>query len=213
MADEPKTPEPPAPPAAPDVAKPQTPAEAAPAPVGLRRRNRPRQIRPQQIRPRQSRPQQSRRRPRSRPRQLAKRTSRRRRRRPGRPIRRRRPMRWCRRTSPACRRRCPKGPRNSATISATGRSSSRSRTSCDAARYLRDAPDARSTSCSDLTATDWPPRAEARFDVVYCLYSTRHRHRVRVKIEGRRDTAGAVGRPRSGRPPTGSSARSTTCSA
>jgi NADH:ubiquinone oxidoreductase subunit C len=25
--------------------------------------------------------------------------------------------------------------------------------------------------CSDVTATDWPPRAE-RFDVVYCLYST-----------------------------------------
>jgi NADH-quinone oxidoreductase subunit C len=50
----------------------------------------------------------------------------------------------------------------------------------DIARHLRDAPDAAFDCCSDLTATDWPPRAE-RFDVVYCLYSTRHRHRVRVK--------------------------------
>jgi NADH-quinone oxidoreductase subunit C len=50
----------------------------------------------------------------------------------------------------------------------------------DVARRLRDAPDAAFDLCSDLTATDWPPRAE-RFDVVYCLYSTRHRHRVRVK--------------------------------
>jgi NADH/F420H2 dehydrogenase subunit C len=50
----------------------------------------------------------------------------------------------------------------------------------DVARYLRDAPDALFDTCSDVTATDWPPRAE-RFDLVYCLYSTRHRHRVRVK--------------------------------
>ncbi len=47
--------------------------------------------------------------------------------------------------------------------------------------HLRDAPDAAFDCCSDVTATDWPPRAE-RFDVVYCLYSTRHRHRVRVKV-------------------------------
>ena len=51
-----------------------------------------------------------------------------------------------------------------------------------AARHLRDAPDARFDLCSDVTATDWPPRAE-RFDVVYCLYSTRHRHRVRIKVK------------------------------
>lgn len=50
------------------------------------------------------------------------------------------------------------------------------------ARHLRDAPDAAFDMCSDVTATDWPPRAE-RFDVVYCLYSTRHRHRVRVKVK------------------------------
>ena len=49
-------------------------------------------------------------------------------------------------------------------------------------RYLRDAPDAAFDLCSDVTATDWPPRAE-RFDVVYCLFSTRHRRRVRVKVK------------------------------
>jgi NADH-quinone oxidoreductase subunit C len=48
------------------------------------------------------------------------------------------------------------------------------------ARHLREAADAAFDFCSDITATDWPPRAE-RFDLVYCLYSTRHRHRVRVK--------------------------------
>jgi NADH-quinone oxidoreductase subunit C len=48
--------------------------------------------------------------------------------------------------------------------------------------YLRQAPDAAFDMCSDLTATDWPPRA-ARFDVVYCLYSTRHRHRLRLKAK------------------------------
>lgn len=50
----------------------------------------------------------------------------------------------------------------------------------DVARHLRDAPDAAFDMCSDVTATDWPLRPE-RFDVVYCLYSTQHRHRVRVK--------------------------------
>jgi len=51
----------------------------------------------------------------------------------------------------------------------------------DVAGHLRDAADARFDFLSDLTATDWPPRAD-RFDVVYCLYSTRHRHRVRLKV-------------------------------
>ena len=51
-----------------------------------------------------------------------------------------------------------------------------------ALRHLRDAPDAAFDFCSDVTATDWPPRKEARFDLVYCLYSTRHRHRIRVKV-------------------------------
>ena len=48
--------------------------------------------------------------------------------------------------------------------------------------HLRDAPDAAFDYLSDLTATDWPPRTTpGRFDVVYILYSTRLRHRVRVK--------------------------------
>jgi NADH-quinone oxidoreductase subunit C len=51
----------------------------------------------------------------------------------------------------------------------------------DVARHLRDAPEAAFDMCSDVTATDWPLRPE-RFDVVYCLYSTRHRHRVRLKV-------------------------------
>jgi NADH-quinone oxidoreductase subunit C len=50
----------------------------------------------------------------------------------------------------------------------------------EVAQHLRYAPDAAFDLCTDLTATDWPPRP-ARFDVVYCLYSTRLRHRVRVK--------------------------------
>jgi NADH-quinone oxidoreductase subunit C len=52
----------------------------------------------------------------------------------------------------------------------------------EAAQHLRTAPDALFDFCSDVTAVDWPPRKEARFDVVYCLYSTRLRQRVRVKI-------------------------------
>jgi NADH-quinone oxidoreductase subunit C len=51
----------------------------------------------------------------------------------------------------------------------------------DVARYLRDTPGTRFDFCSDVTATDWPPR-QRRFDVIYCLYSTVHRHRVRVKV-------------------------------
>ncbi len=52
-----------------------------------------------------------------------------------------------------------------------------------AATYLRDTAGCAFDYLSDLTATDWPPRAEGRFDVLYMLYSTRHRHRVRVKVK------------------------------
>ena len=51
----------------------------------------------------------------------------------------------------------------------------------ETAAFLRDSEDARFDLCSDITATDWPPRAE-RFDVVYSLYSTRLKHRVRLKV-------------------------------
>jgi NADH-quinone oxidoreductase subunit C len=51
----------------------------------------------------------------------------------------------------------------------------------DVMRWLRDDPSARFDFCSDVTASDWPARAD-RFDVVYMLYSVPYRHRVRVKV-------------------------------
>jgi NADH-quinone oxidoreductase subunit C len=51
-----------------------------------------------------------------------------------------------------------------------------------AATHLRDAAGARFDFLSDLTASDWPPRAK-RFDVIYSLYSISLRHRVRVKVQ------------------------------
>ncbi len=51
----------------------------------------------------------------------------------------------------------------------------------EVAAHLRDTEGALFDLCSDVTATDWPPRAE-RFDVIYALYSTRLRHRVRLKV-------------------------------
>lgn len=51
----------------------------------------------------------------------------------------------------------------------------------EVARFLRDDAATEFDYCSDITATDWPPR-EQRFDVIYCLYSTRYRHRLRVKV-------------------------------
>jgi NADH-quinone oxidoreductase subunit C len=50
----------------------------------------------------------------------------------------------------------------------------------DVCAWFRDHPAARFDYCADATAVDWPARAE-RFDLVYCLYSVPHRHRVRVK--------------------------------
>jgi NADH/F420H2 dehydrogenase subunit C len=47
--------------------------------------------------------------------------------------------------------------------------------------FLRNAPEAQFDFCSDVTASDWPTRPQ-RFDVVYCLFSTRQRKRVRVKV-------------------------------
>ncbi len=48
-------------------------------------------------------------------------------------------------------------------------------------RHLRDTEGAQFDYCSDVTAVDWPAREGPRFDLVYCLYSTSLRHRVRVK--------------------------------
>jgi NADH-quinone oxidoreductase subunit C len=53
-----------------------------------------------------------------------------------------------------------------------------------ASEFLRDNAECAFDYLSDLTATDWPPRTtEGRFDVLYMLYSTRHRHRVRLKVK------------------------------
>jgi NADH-quinone oxidoreductase subunit C len=52
----------------------------------------------------------------------------------------------------------------------------------DLARFLHDDPASLFDFCSDVTATDWPARASQRFDLVYCLYSTTRRHRIRIKV-------------------------------
>jgi NADH-quinone oxidoreductase subunit C len=46
--------------------------------------------------------------------------------------------------------------------------------------WLRGDPGAAFDFCSDVTASDWPARPQ-RFDLIYNLYSTRHRHRIRIK--------------------------------
>ena len=51
----------------------------------------------------------------------------------------------------------------------------------EVATFLRDTPATSFNFCSDVTASDWPSRPQ-RFDVVYSLYSTKHRHRVRLKV-------------------------------
>ena len=48
----------------------------------------------------------------------------------------------------------------------------------DVARHLRESG---FDFLNDLTAVDWPPRAE-RFDVVYCLTSIAQKQRVRLKV-------------------------------
>jgi NADH/F420H2 dehydrogenase subunit C len=53
----------------------------------------------------------------------------------------------------------------------------------EAARFAHDTPALAFDYCSDVTACDWPMRPGGeRFDVVYCLYSTRHRWRLRLKV-------------------------------
>jgi NADH-quinone oxidoreductase subunit C len=47
--------------------------------------------------------------------------------------------------------------------------------------FLRDDPRTELDFCSDVTVSDWPAR-ERRFDVIYCLYSTRLCLRLRVKV-------------------------------
>jgi NADH-quinone oxidoreductase subunit C len=58
----------------------------------------------------------------------------------------------------------------------------------EVATHLRDAPGARFNFCSDVTASDWPPRPK-RFDVIYSLYSIVLKHRVRLKVQVAEDEA------------------------
>jgi NADH-quinone oxidoreductase subunit C len=51
----------------------------------------------------------------------------------------------------------------------------------EAGGFLRGTPELAFDFCSDVTASDWPTRAQ-RFDLIYCLYSTRHRTRLRLKV-------------------------------
>jgi NADH-quinone oxidoreductase subunit C len=50
----------------------------------------------------------------------------------------------------------------------------------EALRFLRDDPELQFNLCSSVTGVDWYGR-EPRFDVVYHLYSTVKKHRVRIK--------------------------------
>ncbi len=55
----------------------------------------------------------------------------------------------------------------------------------DICRYLHDEPSLRMDHLADLTAVDYsayPGDAGPRFEVVYNLISTVHRHRVRLKV-------------------------------
>lgn len=49
------------------------------------------------------------------------------------------------------------------------------------AAFLKHTAETELNFCSDVTASDWPARPK-RFDVIYCLYSIRHRHRLRIKV-------------------------------
>jgi NADH-quinone oxidoreductase subunit C len=61
------------------------------------------------------------------------------------------------------------------------------------ARFLHDDPESLFDFCSDVTATDWPARAPQRFDLVYCLYSTTRRYRIRIKVRaGEHDAVPSV---------------------
>jgi NADH-quinone oxidoreductase subunit C len=54
----------------------------------------------------------------------------------------------------------------------------------EVARFLRDAPGLEMDFCEDLTALDWPKRNV--IEVVYHLFSYRHRHGIVLKVEADR---------------------------
>ena len=79
-------------------------------------------------------------------------------------------------------------------------------------RTLRDDPALDFKLLIDICGVDWPARAK-RFDVVYHLLSLTKNRRVRVKLRDRRGDAGALHRRGAFPPPTGSSAKPSTCMA
>jgi NADH-quinone oxidoreductase subunit C len=55
--------------------------------------------------------------------------------------------------------------------------------------FLRDDPDLAFNLPIDLTVVDWYQKREPRFEVVYHLYSTSKKHRVRLKVRIEEDDA------------------------
>jgi NADH-quinone oxidoreductase subunit C len=55
--------------------------------------------------------------------------------------------------------------------------------------FLRDDPDLAFNLPIDLTVVDWYQKREPRFEVVYHLYSTSKKHRVRLKVRVDEDDA------------------------
>jgi NADH-quinone oxidoreductase subunit C len=50
-------------------------------------------------------------------------------------------------------------------------------------RYLHDDPEISCDHLQDLTAVDYKGKKEPRFEVVYNLYSIRHRHAIRIRAQ------------------------------
>lgn len=65
-----------------------------------------------------------------------------------------------------------------------GNVSVKAKKSLDICRFLRDEPGLEFDYLADLAGADYPdrPYEEGRFEVVYNLYSTKHNHRIRIKV-------------------------------
>ena len=78
---------------------------------------------------------------------------------------------------------------------------------------LRDTPGLEFVAFSDVTAADFHPDAQPRYDVVYHFVSPHRRARVRLKVQVDLGDPVPTVSARSGTAPAGPSARSTICSA
>jgi NADH-quinone oxidoreductase subunit C len=79
-------------------------------------------------------------------------------------------------------------------------------------RFLRDDPSCQFVCFIDICGVDYPAR-EKRFDVVYHLLSPYQNTRIRVKVMTDEDTPVPSAVDVFSRPPTGSSAKPSTCMA